>query len=488
NLAEVSLPALAVPAEVTVPEVTVRAAVMVTVGRDEEFDRRMEAAGKDVQKLWDVLIWCEDTERPSDARKVLRAIVRESPNHRRARERLAHVRYEGEWFTSPKRLEAHLQKEREREAKEQGLVRYKDEWISPADLVYLKRGLVRGPLGRWITTREARRLEQGWARQDLVWVPPAERDQMEAGLWKCGESWLPLKAANRWHARYQRPWVIPTETLTVWSTAERAVALRAIEVMERAYHDMRRIYGRAPTQPLPVLIMANSEQLSDFSEAGTQAGRSRDGRRLYRALRAVYLESWIEEDPFAWRGAGACFWDGEKKNGDQFGVHDARLALGLSFSHAMDPSPKAVAKIEKKGMSVRFVDEFYSEKRLPAWFRWGAACYASRYYQATVGSGGDPWWPRNWSVENLQAGGGIPFLRAIFDFTPAGDDRGTSRLLNATGLLVAFVVDGDCAPVEAVHAEFVDALGKGADTTEILARLRKEIESHEEELNAFARR
>jgi hypothetical protein len=453
---------------------------------DDPFDERLEAAGKDPEKLWNLVRWCEDTDRTKQARTALRRLIKVDPDHVQARKKLGHERYDGQWFTSERKLKAYKKKEAQRRAKEQGLVKYKGEWVRPDDLPLLERGLVRGPEGRWMARGDLEKLEQGWERQDLVWIAPEEFGQVEAGLWKCGDEWLTLELADRYHRRSDRPWAIPSDYLTLRSTCNREVALRAIEAMSTGVRDLVRIYGRRPALPVQVFLAANGDEFGRLCSQGPLGGFPIETRGLVESMRALFAESWYDAELAGWLGAGASWWDGSNDSGNKFGVHDARMALGLAFGDALDPSPKAVAKLLKQGGAYTgFAEQYYAEKLLPAWFRWGAASYVSRYYPDQVASGGDPFWTRKWSLENLQRQGGVPSLEEVFALELKGR-AGEGQVVLGAGLVLAFMLDGDCAPVRQVHAELKAALKSGQDPDKILTKLRKVLASHEQDLRAFA--
>ena len=54
------------------------------------------------------------------------------------------------------------------------------------------------------------------------------------------------------------------------------------------------------------------------------------------------------------------------------------------------------------------------------------------------------------------------------------------------GLLVAFLVDGDCAPVSAEHAAFKKALAAGRVEGQRVTALTEVLRAHWTELRAFA--
>jgi hypothetical protein len=185
---------------------------------------------------------------------------------------------------------------------------------------------------------------------------------------------------------------------------------------------------------------------------------------------------------------GVTYWDALAPNGDAYGVHAARLALGLSFVEALDPSPKAVKKALSAGPRDDYHEAYQAEKLLPAWLRFGGAVYAQRFFQdETVGEGGDPWWARSWSLDNLKQRGGLRPLADVLAFKIEPDDRDDGlRLLLEAGLLVSFVVDGECAPVKAAHAELKRALAAGTARKQQIEALTAALVANEAALRKYA--
>ena len=472
----------AVPSGPTIVESCTEASAV-----DAEFEKRLAEAKGDADKLWALYGWCVDTSRDAAGRETLRAVIKANTDHLEARRALGHVRHDGRWFTSQKKVDQAIAKQRDKDAKAAGLVKYDGEWVEPADLPFLEKGLVRGPEGDWMTAEDLERQEGGWVRQDLVWVSPEEIPKMEEGLWKCGEEWLTTDEADRHHGRFERCWVIPSDHLELWTSCSRATATSAIGEMERCYRDMVKVYGFAPSGRIRVALFKSSDQMGFFA-AESAAGRpAADGRRLVEALSSTFMESWLMEGGKGWLGAGASFWNATRENGDSFGVHDARMAFGLSFADGIDPSPEAIETLNKKGYRADFVEAFYGEKVIPVWFSWGAACYGSRYYEDnSVARGGDQWWVRKWSVDNLKRQGGLSFLRPVFDLELDPQNIRTGTLINGAGLITSFIIDGGCAEVIEAHAELKQALRAGKVTQKLFDSLRKAVEGHEEDLRTFA--
>lgn len=341
------------------------------------------------------------------------------------------------------------------------------------------------------TAEEARRLAGGWVRQDLDWIRPEEAPRVAEGLWRVDGEWLDLAGANRRRGAIPNRWRIPSRRLVVHSTASRAVALRAMSEMQRALLDLERVFGTAPKVPISVAVLRDEEQYDRLAFGDPDGRRSPTHvARMHIIHRGYFAESWFEpiDGEHEFRGMGVCYWDTFAPFGDRYGVHAARLALGLSFVDALDPSPKAVLGARKNGPSPQYYAGFQAEKSLPDWLRYGGAVYAERYYEDTsVGQDGDRWWTRKWSLENLLQKGGLRPLAEIFAFPADPDKRDDSlRLYIECGLLVAFVVDGNCAPVVEQHEKLKRTLERGRVHPRTLRDLEAALIAHEAELRAFA--
>ena len=215
--------------------------------------------------------------------------------------------------------------------------------------------------------------------------------------------------------------------------------------------------------------------------------------RSYSRFRDAFLtDSWVVADTGELLTVGVGFWDAANARGQKLGPHAARLAVGLSFVEAMDGSPKSREKQAKgTGVDAAFLEEYFSEKRLPAWFRSGAASYLERYFvDNLVGQGGNPLWAREWSCGNISRLGGLDPLSQIFALRLNVDTKEdtdlSAKVLNEAGLLLAFVLDGGVAEVQARHAELKKTCMEGKDPKRAIEALEKEIIDHEAELKAFA--
>jgi len=476
-----SPPAMASPAEV-------RAAHRTQDGDHRaEYEKRRKEAGDDIEKIWTLYDWCDAYGMEREAKQCLRAIVRLDEGNRKAHELLGDVYFDGKWFTTEKKLEEYKRQKTEAEAKKAGKVLFKDQWVDPADVPYLEKGLVRADDGRWVDAEELRRVQEGWVRQDLTWIPPDEIPQIEKGLWKCGDAWLSLEEANRYHAELGKWWTVPGDHFIAYSTGTRELTEKVLLEGERAFKDLVRIFGRPPGRKIPLLVLNSREQYSSFAQAEDGTPVELQG---FSSLHGAFLgEVWREPIVAGSASSGVGYWDASNAAGNSFGPTFARHAAGLSFAEELDPSTKALESIRSGDTSRVSANGFWSEKLLPAWFRYGAAAYVERYLFDTT-PGNDPLGLRNWSIANIANKGGLDPVARIFAFELSLDDlTGSSKLINEAGLLVAFMLEGKCAPVIEKHQAFKATFNSGKDPKEITKAARaleEAIKKHETELRRFA--
>jgi hypothetical protein len=147
-----------------------------------------------------------------------------------------------------------------------------------------------------------------------------------------------------------------------------------------------------------------------------------------------------------------------------------------------------VRRALSKGTGGDYVVTYEAEKRLPAWLRYGAAVYAERYFKdAHADAERDPWWARAWSLENLKSRGGLRPLDEVLAFRLDPDDRDDGlKLLIEAGLLVAFAVDGECAPVQAALLELQRTLAADRFRPSLVTNLVEAIRANEAQMRTFA--
>ena len=478
-----ALPALPTPAAPSTPGA---AAALPAQDLKAEYEQRRAAAEGDVKKLWELVAWCETNGLDKERKSCLREIVKLDDNDKAAHEALGHVFYDGKWFTTEEKLAEHKKKEAAKLAKEQGLVPYKDGFAHPDDIPYLDKGLVKDAEGKWVDAEHLKHIQEGWKLQDLTWIPPAEFENIDKGLWKCGDEWKTLEEANAYHSEIGRWWRIPGLYFHLYTTLPRDVALQALTEIDRTFTDLTRIYGVEPKEPLMVVLLRSTEQYGIFA-AGNEQWPGTDALGLSSVHGAFFADGLIDTDSKTWMGCGAGYWDPSTKDSTQFGKLFARHAAGQSFGERMDPSPKTLAKYQVPFDLRKFVEDFYAEKKVPGWFRIGAASFVERYYvDQFTGQGGDPMWARKWSIENVARRGGLDGMSQIFEMKIGPDMTDSDKRMSEAGLVMAFILDGDCEPVKKEHEAVKAAFKAGQDPGPAIKKLEAAVDKNADKLRAFA--
>jgi len=464
--------------------------------QDAEFERRRKDAGKDVDKLWDVYKWCKEQKKDDKGRSICRQILQIDPNFEDANLALGYVKFDNKWFPSQKKVEEYKKEQAAKEAKaaeKDGLVEYKGQRVPAEDVPFLEKGLVKDDDGKWVSAEEFKHKKEGWIQQDLEWVPPADKANIDKGLWKCGDKWLSLDEANTFHRELYQWWRIPAEHYSLYTTQDRAFVLEKVKpILDHAWDDLIKVTGYEPERKPIVVLLRDAEQYQLFAAGDDDEIPDTDPRGLSSWSYAYFSELAAYPRGAEPMFAGVAYWDPKAQNGDKWGVHAARRALGLAFADALDPSPKALEKAKKaKKFEREYFDAFHDEKRTPEWLRAGIASYVERYYiDIYVGRDGKNTWAREWSVENIVNKGGLRPLKQLMDpkfVIKAGDDA--PKVTNELGLVIAFAVDGKCAPVTEKFKVVQEALKANKAKKELAVDLQAfadEIIKQETELRKFA--
>lgn len=454
---------------------------LVQADKKAEYEKRLAAAEGNAEKLWQLYEWCSANGLEKDGKNVLRKILKLDDTDRKAHELLGDVEYDGKWFPSEKKVEEYKKKKLEEEAKRSGKVLYKGELVDPADVPFLEKGMIKDSEGRWVDAEEHKKLTEGWKKQDLEWIAPADIPNLDKGLWKCGDKWLPEADANKFHAELDKWWKIPADHFLLYTTCDRALAMKARDEAERAFREVIRALGRVPTSPVPVLVLRSQAQYGEF--AGNRQCELRPNSSIHGATIA---EIWVEPLQAGMTSAGFGYWDASNDKDNRFGPMFVRHAAAQSLAEAMDPSPKTLATLVAGRGSAGSAKEWWSEKQLPEWLRYGTCAYAERYLaDATVNAGGDPFWMRKWSLENIANKGGIDPLDTILACN-LSDTGNAAKVINETGLLMSFILDGKCPPVVQAHQAFKDAFKNAKDVKAAVKALEDAIRKNEAALRKYA--
>jgi hypothetical protein len=454
-------------------------------GSKEDYDAKRDEAGKDPVKLWELSIWCTAFGMEKEAKSCARATVKYQEDHKEARGFLGHIFYEGEWFTTESKLKKHKAKEEERAAKAKGFVKHGDGWVSPEDLPFLKRGLVKDEDGRWVDKETHEKMLAGWLKQDAEWVHPDEADKIEAGLWKCGEEWLETEKANAYHSKFANWWVIPDEVFVLHTTIKRGLADEALPQMHLALREVKRALGLAPTTPVNVALLKDSSQYGSFAGGNEVKGRApMEASGKSSCHYAFMAETWIDPKLGVHMGAGVGYC--EELTDNSFGPFSVRHAAAIGILEQLDPSPKFLEKLMKDPSKFN-LDDFYKEKRLSDWVRDGVCSYAERWLiDSTVKRGGNANWIREWSAQNIVAKGGMRPIKKLFTDKVDVNNPDSAKLLNERGMLIAFLVDGDVEELKGKHFELKQKFKKGESVESTIKDIEKLIIKHEQELRKFA--
>ncbi|WP_145070643.1 hypothetical protein [Engelhardtia mirabilis] len=456
----------------------------------EVFERRYEAALGDEDALWSLYEWTGTFGLEREGRKVLRALIKLDEDNARARGLLGHVKYDGKWYDSQAKADSAREKAEAKEAKAKGWVKFKDQWVDPAHVPFLERGLVQDGRGKWVSPEDLKRAEEGWVQQDYTWVAPDEMDKMRAGLWKVGDEWLTTEEANKRHAELLSWWRIPGDNFELWTTCDREVAEKVQREVDRTFSDLKRFYGTQPAAPPRVVVLRSTDQYNEFA-AGVENVRPATELLGWSSIHGAYFADALYLEDVGFVGAGVGYWDPATDATAAFGRHYVRHAAGLAFAEGIDPSPDFVARVLKNPRTLeRDLDSFYDEKSVPMVLRYGAAAWVERYFVDTaVAVGGDPHWASKWSVQNIMRKGGLDPLERILDFNIRADDpSGGGKLINEAGLLVSFIMSGESPAVSEAHKAWRAALAAGEDLDSSTTDLFKALVSEDAAFRNFAQK
>lgn len=315
---------------------------------------------------------------------------------------------------------------------------------------------------------------------------PAENPG-KAERFRCGDQWFNEADANDYHSRLLRWWRMPGDGFIAFSTCSRATTTIALRWMEATRPDLERLFGQRPAGTATVILLRSQVQYNAFALTEAEPGRIPPESRGFSAFHHAFLcDSWLDVDSdLAAPGAGCAYWDTRTPAGNQWGPLAVRHAAALAFVEALDPSPQASSAYRSDPDLAFDSGAFWAEKRIPQWLRYGAASYCERYL---VEPGvANPTWARDWSLGELGASGGLGDIDAALrcELSPTDVSR-SGRLLLRAGLLVAFVLDGDCAPVQVAHRAFRRAVQEQSGVAEAVRGLETALKANEAALREFA--
>lgn len=464
-----------------------------------EYDAKLAEAGKDAAKLWALHEWCITAERRDLSKATLLKLVEVEPDHADARKALGHREYDGKWFESYSALSKYRREEEKRMFEEEGLVRFNDGWARPEDIPYLRMGWTKNETtGQWLdphAVAEAelmtRRNANGWKLQDTTWVSPDEFEFLEKNLWKCGEQWLELDKANEFHSQLYQWWEWPGERFVAMGTISRDNMNHARWWADTCYPELVRALGLEPRKKPSFLVLKNIAQYNSFAAGDPNLGLPATEISGSSSVHFAYFaEAFIDGrvQPPVYRGQGVCFWDVDDQALRGWGQYAVRHAAAHSYMEAIDPSWETISQAFANPGNLQ-LNTFWAEKKIPRWLRYGVAAHVERYLRdpsVAVGAEGE-WAFRNWACGEVRKGGALDPLEVIFTLNiDANDAAGSARRIQEAGLLVSFMLDGNCAPVSEAHAAFRKALMAGTGQAEAAQALQVKLAEHTAELKKYA--
>jgi len=501
TLAALSLVAPTSPEAATAPPVP----AAFRQDTDPEYEKKIAEAGNDVAKLWAVHEWCKERELRDLSKQTLQKIIAIDPNHEEARKALGHRLYDGKWFESYSALSKY-RKEEEARMLEKGLVRFNDGWAAAAEVPYLRMGWVKDDKGAWAhpaileqRKQEADLKSKGYVQQGLTWISPDEQKQAALpanaaeGKWKCGEEWLPLEQANTYHAQLLKWWEQPGETFITLSTLPRGAKGDgklewAAYWAEQCRPDLQRLVGVTPAEKPSLLVLDSLEQYNKLAQGDPNSGIppsevSGASSVHYAHFADALLDTRLQ--PPLWRGMGVCYWDYRDPTLSRWGEYAVRHAAALSYLGAVDPSWDTISQAVANPTNMQ-LGSFWTEKKLPRWMHYGAASYCERFLP-NPDKGGDAWMYRSFALQQLRSAGPLDPLESIYTVALDPNDAETSqRHIHEAGLLVSFILDGNCAPVSAAHEALKKAFASGGSTAETVQGLQKALADNTAALNKYA--
>ena len=467
---------------------------------DSDVDLKITAAGRDVAKLLELASSCAAGGKDDAAKRVYKTILEIDANHEAAHKALNHQLYDKKWFESFAEL-AKYKREEAAKMKSKGLARYKEEWVPEADVPFLGMGWTKNDKGVWCNpfdiacekqVAEWQSAGYQFRADDNSWIAPADTDKWAALQWKCGEQWLDMAQANEYHSKIGQWWQLAGEHFVVWTTCDWEAGNLARWHADKVYPELVRLFGIEPTKKPHFIVLNSLEQYNRGAGGTPPLIPEVEG---FSSLHGAYFADNyfdLEAKPPQFLGAGVSYWERKDAKASMWGPYWVRWAAAQSFIDAIDRSWNAVGERITSQATDETSANFWGEKKIPRWLRYGAASYVERFLKnPEAAKGSDPWNLRAFAFAEIKKGGGLRKLDDVFAFAlDLKDIPGSTRLYNEAGLLVSFLLDGAPANKELAskHQAFVSALKSGskADVAAAAGALQKELAKSEKDIRKFA--
>jgi hypothetical protein len=253
---------------------------------DAEVDAKIAALGRDVQKLLELAGTYASANKGDDAKKVYKKVLEIDADNEAAHKALNHQPYDKKWFESFAEL-AKYKRDEAAKMKSKGLVRWKEEWVAEADLVFLRMGWTKDAQGAWTNPYFAAREKKAadakaaghqFRADDNSWIAPDDMAKWAAVQWKCGDQWLDMAKADEYHSQITQSWELMGEHFEVWTTCTWDSGKWARWHADKMYPELVRLFGIEP-KTKPHFFVANS--LKQYNEASGGSSRSCSSPRAF---------------------------------------------------------------------------------------------------------------------------------------------------------------------------------------------------------------
>lgn len=482
------------------------AAPIPAVSQEEgDAEAKIAACGDDVAKLVELAVAFKEGDDRASSRLAYERVLEIDANHEAAHKALRHHFYDDQWFTSYAALSKYRRAEAKRMKDEFGLVRYNDEWVSEKELPYIRMGWVKpegsetyvNPAKAEKAAMVAAKVEEGYQQraEDSTWIAPADFDKWQQKMYMIGDEWVTEAEANAHHAEIGQWWKYRGEHFVAYSTCDVAASAWIAWWADKTYEDLVRIYGVEPEEKPVFACLTSLAQYNNFAAGDQNAQRQPSESTGFSSCHFSYVaDVWFDiSNPQApeYVGGGVAFYDVNDPQMKPWGQYSVRHAAALSYAESIDRAWNTISQFLSGGQGGGggvSPDQMWNEKRIPRWLVYGAAAYVERFGEdKNVAEGGDPWAIRAWAMGQIGSGGKLSPLEDIFSMTlDLNDLQGSGRLIHQGGIVTAFMMDGDCAPVTAAHREFRNKMKAGEDTKDAIAAIQKAITENREALIAFS--
>ena len=481
-------------------------AVLPATPEDEEVAKQIAACGEDVDQLMALADQLKKDGNRDGARAAYRRVIEIDPMHKKARKGLRHHFYDGQWFESYAKLSKYRREEAKTRLEKYGEVKYNDEWVKQSDVPFLRMGWEKIE-DEWKNPRlvsEAKRVaelqEAGYTlrKDDMTWLSQEERtekgSEIEAGqIWKCGEEWLTLEEANKYHSEIGQWWQLGGKHFEVYTTCDWESGNWSRWYADTLFPELVKVFGKSPDAPPVVVVLNSLTQYNDFAAGSQEKERAQTEAEGFSSLHNAYFADLFFDAsamPPVYVGSGVGYWDKGDEASAAWGPHSIRHAAAQSYCDAIDRSWNTISEMLDQsggGGGQGSLDGFWTEKQIPRWLRYGAASYVERYADdMVVGWKTEPTTGmRDWSKGELQKAGLRPVEELLAFGLSLDDIDSSSRMFHEAGAIVLYMMTANDDEVVAAHRAFKNALMKGEDTEASVAALHEVLIKKEPDIRKF---